>query len=341
MPSERKGQSRWALRLWVALIWSGTQACSLVSTDGTTWALTLTIPTQGATVQSGQSVPVAVAVGKERDLRAVQYYWYRLDEEPLATRRATAAPFTAAEGGSSLTGTVLVPPEALGAMRLLAVGEVTRGRLESYEEFDEVLVTVETSAVLTAIEFTVEKPWRFDSIGKRVVVPAVGQFNDGRLRPLTGPNVGSRFRSSDERVVLVDAVGNLQVKGAGKAQIIVEHREKVGMLGIIVEANGEVNRAPIADVVNEMHVRSGELVVLDGLLSRDPDGDQLRYDWKQIRGHRVGLINANDSKATFVAPIVSERKPYQFSLTVTDMAGPDTVKGADSVPAVMTVWVSP
>jgi K319L-like, PKD domain len=340
MRSQRERQHQWVLRRWIMLICAA-QACSLFSAVGTAWALKLTIPTQGTTVQSGQPVPVVVAVGKERSIRAVRYYWYRLDEEPLVTRRATAAPFTPAEAGSSLTGTVLVPAEALGAMRLLVVGEVARGRLESYEEFDEVLLTVETAAVLTSIEFTVEKPWRFDSIGKRVVVPAVGQFNDGRLRPLTGPNVGSRFRSSDERVVSVDTVGNLQVKGAGKAQIIVENRGKLGMLGIVVEASGEVNRAPIAEVVKELHVRSRELVVLNGLLSRDPDGDPLRYEWKQIRGHHVDLVNANESKATFVAPIVSERKPYQFSLTVTDMAGPDRVKGADSAPAVTTVWVSP
>jgi len=26
---------------------------------------------------------------------------------------------------------------------------------------------------------------------------------------------------------------------------------------------------------------------------------------------------------------------------VTDMAGPDTIKGADSAPAVVTVWITP
>jgi K319L-like, PKD domain len=309
--------------------------------EATVWALTLKTPTQGVVLQSGQWVPVAVAVGKDLNLRTLRFYWYRLDEEPLASRRAIPAPFTSTEAESPLTGKVLVPAEALGAMRLLAVGEMARGRLESYEEFDEVLVTVETAASPTAIEFAVEKPWRFDRIGKRTVVPAVGQFDDGTSRSLTGMNVGSRFQSSDERVVSVDPIGGLEVKGPGKAQVMVDYRGKSGVLEIIVEADDEVNRAPIAEVVKELHVRSGELVVLDGLRSRDPDGDPLRYEWRQIRGHRVGLTNVNESKATFVAPQVSERKPYQFSLTVSDMAGPDTIKGADSIPAVITVWVSP
>jgi len=82
-------------------------------------------------------------------------------------------------------------------------------------------------------------------------------------------------------------------------------------------------------------------VLLDGLRSRDPDGDPLHFEWKQIRGHRVILSNVNEAKATFVAPQVSEQKQYQFSLVVTDMAGPDTLKGADSAPAVVTVWITP
>ena len=341
MPCDRERPTRWGLRLWVLLILSGAHVFPFLWTEATVWALTFKTPTEGVVLQSGQWVPVAVAVGKDLNLQTLRFYWYRLDEEPLASRRAIPAPFTSTEAGSLLAGTVLVPVEALGAMRLLAVGEVARGRLESYEEFDEVLVTVETAALPTAIEFAVEKPWRLDRIGKRTVVPAVGQFDDGTLRSLTGLNVGSRFRSSDERVVLVDPIGGLQVKGAGKAQVIVDYRGKRGTLEIIVKADDEANRAPIAEVVNELHVRSGELVVLDGLRSRDPDGDPLRYEWKQIRGNRVGLTNPNESKATFVAPQVSSRKPYQFSLTVTDMAGPDTMKGADSVPAVITVWVSP
>src|SRR4029078_727522 len=102
-------------------------------------------------------------------------------------------------------------------MRLVAVGEVVRGRMESHEEFDEVLVTVRTTAELQAIEFTVEKPWIVQEIGKRVIVPAVGQFDDGVLRPLVGPSAGSHFRSSNEQVVSVDASGVLVPVGAGSA----------------------------------------------------------------------------------------------------------------------------
>ena len=116
-------------------------------------------------------------------------------------RRIMAAQLTKEKEGEKWVGTGVVPSDALGRMRLLAVGEVVRGRMESHEEFDEVLVTVETTAELQAIEFTVQKPWRLAQAGKRVMVPAVGQFSDGVSRPLVGPSAGSRFRSSDERVV--------------------------------------------------------------------------------------------------------------------------------------------
>jgi hypothetical protein len=226
-------------------------------------------------------------------------------------------------------------------MRLLAVGEVVGGRIASHEEFDEVLVTVGTTAELQTIEFTVQKPWRLTQAGKRMMVPAVGQFSDGVSRPLSGSSVGSRFHSSNERVVSVDAGGVLQVMGAGKATVDVENRGKTGTVDVIVETDGEPNRPPIAEVVRELHAKSGDLVLLDGLKSRDPDGDPLHFEWRQILGYRVILSNVNEAKATFVAPQVSEQKMYQFSLVVTDMAGPDTIKGADSPPAVVTVWISP
>ena len=314
----------------------------VVLVDGhSVWALTLTSPSQGAILQAGRLATVEVSVGKEFNLRTIHYYWYRPDEEPLASHQAHPAQFKPIRGESPFAGTVLVPTDALGTMRLLAVGEVVRGRLDSHEEFDEVLVTVETTAELQTIEFAAEKPWKMQQVGRRIVVPAIGQFSDGVLRPLSGSSTGTRFHSSDERIVSVDATGVLQVNGGGKAIVTVENSGKTGAVEVIVHGDEEPNRPPIAEVAKELHARSGELVLLDGLRSRDPDGDPLHFEWKQILGHRVILSNVNEAKATFVAPKVSERKRYQFSLVVTDMAGPDVMKGADSVPAIVTVWITP
>ena len=159
------------------------------------WSLTLTMPAAEAKVTAGQPLPVAVDVGKDVSLRRLHYYWYRIDEEPLASHQANPAPFTPSQDGAPFVGTVVVPADALGSMRLLVVGEVVQGRMESHEEFDEVLVNVGTAAELQTIEFTVQRPWRLAQTGKRVIIPAVGQFSDGVSRPLIGPGTGSRCYS--------------------------------------------------------------------------------------------------------------------------------------------------
>ena len=158
------------------------------------------------------------------------------------------------------------------------------------------------------------------------------------LRRRPGPCIVS----SDELVVQVDASGIVYVTGNGKARIIVESHGRSGVFeGVHVDADAAENRPPIARIASELNVKAGSLVVLDGLRSSDPDGDPLRYSWKQIRGHRVTLSNVNEAKATFVAPLLSRPKSFQFALTVMDMAGPDRVKGAESPPAIVTVVVSP
>lgn len=304
-------------------------------------AFTLSAPKPGVTVASGEPVSVSVEAEKDANLRGIKFYWYRADQEPIDSHQAEPAVFTPAADGASFAGLITVPADAMGVMRLLAVGEVTRGRLGGHEDFDEVLLTVQPKAALAVIEFAVEKPWRLNTIGKRVVVPAVGQFADEEVRPLTGPGTESEFRSSDERVVSVDPEGIVQVKGNGKAVVTVRNRGKEGRLTVVVEAEMILNHEPVARVPAELTVKAGHLVVLDGIQSRDPDGDPLHYEWKQLRGNKVALMNSNEAKATFMAPTVARRRQFQFSLQVTDMAGPDTVKGADSRPAIISVWVDP
>ncbi|HJT21506.1 MAG TPA: hypothetical protein VJ746_13605 [Nitrospira sp.] len=330
------------LKRWLPIV--SLSLMALVVLQPSVLAFTLTSPVEGAALKSGETVPVAVELGKDTNLRTIHYYWYRLDEEPLPTHQASPAsftPLTPPVEKDHMAGTVSVPAEALGTMRLLAVGEVVRGRLGIDEDFDEVMVAVEPAALLSSIDFAVQRPWRLDTIGKLLPVPVVGQFEDGVARPLSGPRTGSRFLSSNETVVSIDASGILRVVGNGRAQVIVENRGKTGTVDVIVEGDETPNRPPVAEVEKELRTKSGHLVLLDGLRSRDPDGDPLRYEWKQLRGYRIVLTNAQEVKATFVAPKVSEPKLLQFSLTVTDMAGPDTVKGAESSPAVISIWVDP
>jgi hypothetical protein len=123
--------------------------------------------------------------------------------------------------------------------------------------------------------------------------------------------------------------------------LTVVNRGKSGKLDVVVKGDAEPNRAPIADAGPDRTVKGGATVVLNGLQSTDPDGDPLKYEWMQTRGQKVSMLDLDTPRATFVAPKVSVKRLLQFRLKVTDMKGPDQVKGADSFPAVINVWVEP
>lgn len=70
----------------------------------------------------------------------------------------------------------------------------------------------------------------------------------------------------------------------------------------------------------------GNVVVLDGSCSTDPDGTIASHQWDQIADAApvVALQNANTSRASFAAPAVSQSTMFNFRLTVTDnSAAPD------------------
>lgn len=304
-------------------------------------AFRITSPTEAAVLKAGQPLDVTVDLGTETGVSRVLYYWYRLGDEPLVPQQAQLG--LAATGSSTppFGGTLVVPDGVIGTMRLLAVGEVTRGRLSGKEEFDEILVQVEPPSELTGIDFDVEKPWRLDTQGKIAEIPVIGQFADGRTRLLSGAPSGNSYASSNEKVVLSYPIGLLRVMGNGKATLTVKNRGREGRLDVVVKSDMEANEVPTARAGSDQTVNGGATILLNALGSTDADGDPLRYEWTQVRGNKVSLLDPNSPKATFVAPRVSAKRLLRFKLRVTDMRGPDTVKGADSLPAFVNVWVVP
>jgi hypothetical protein len=304
-------------------------------------AFTISSPPEHAVFKPGQPITLSVDLGTEIAVGRVRYYWYRLDEEPVVSQQAVPAVIGTATENPPFGGQATVPVDAVGMIRLLAVGEITSGRLAGREDFDEVVVYVEPTATLSRIEFEAEKPLRLNTLGKIMEIPAVGLFSDGVVRSIPGSTAGSSYRSSDEHVISVFPEGVLQVTGDGTASIMVANRGQQGVLDVVVKTDGEVNRSPIAQAGPDQVIKSGSKAILNGLHSADPDGDPLRYEWKQVRGNKVSLLDADTPKATFVAPKVSSKRLLRFRLQVTDMKGPDTVKGADSFPSFVNVWIEP
>jgi hypothetical protein len=313
-------------------------------------------PAEGATLTAGDKTPVHVDLGKDIGIIKVRYYWYGEQDDTLVEQDdATAigsiiAPVALvglAEHDPAFGGQLPVPLEGIGPMRLLAVAEISRGRLGTRSVFDEIMVQVEPKAELATIDFETNKPLQLgrtgqssafghvDSLGKVFELPVVGEFSDGVVRRISTPGTGTRYQSSDPQVIKILSGGLLQIVGNGKTTIQATNRGQQASLDVEVAVNEEPNEPPLADAGPHKTVRGGSKVKLSGLQSRDPEGEALFYSWSQVRGSKVSLLDVNGPEASFQAPHVSEPRTYRFKLRVTDK------KGADSVPAFVEVTVEP
>jgi len=83
------------------------------------------------------------------------------------------------------------------------------------------------------------------------------------------------------------------------------------------------NDAPVARVTNgDRTVDPGDIVLLDGAPSEDPNGGELSFQWSQSGGEpSVELSNAEESGAAFTAPEVDSETTLTFTLTVSDGQG--------------------
>jgi hypothetical protein len=174
-----------------------------------------------------------------------------------------------------------------------------------------------------------------DSLGKIFELPVVADFADGVTRRISTPASGTSYTSSNEKVIKVVAGGLFQIMGNGKTTLIASNRGKQASLDVNVNVNEEPNEPPIAEAGMNKSAKAGSRVQLSGLKSRDPEGEALYYSWSQVRGSKISLLDANNSEASFLAPIVSEPRTYRFKLRVTDKMG------ADSLPAFVEVTVEP
>jgi hypothetical protein len=339
-------------------------------------AFRIVSPADGATLTSDRPVPVEIEAGQEAGLVEVRYYWYPEQTESLVEQGAdrqspsqhgsistdkywqkdsvTGAPVVALPALTSTVdrlppygGQLPIPSDAIGRMRLLAIADISQGRLGRKTVFDEVFVTVQPAAELLSIDFETEKPLQLgragqssayghvDSLGKIFELPVVGEFADGISRPLSSPSSGTVYRSGDEHILKVLPDGLLQIAGIGKTTLTVTNRDKQATLDVRVEVNPEPNDPPIANAGTPKTVKAGSKVRLSGLQSRDPEGEALFYAWSQVRGSKVAMLDVNMPEPSFTAPYVSEKRTFRFKLRVTDK------KGADSVPAYVDVTVEP
>jgi hypothetical protein len=353
MKRETSNVKRGAWLHSVALL---TLAWSLGMTISTAHAFKIIEPAEGITLTSGTTVTARVDLGKDSGIVKVRYYWYGQQDETLVEQEdatatgsiiAPVALIGLADQDPAFGGALRVPKDGIGPMRLLAVAEISRGRLGTRSVFDEILVNVEPAASLTSIDFETDKPLQLgragqssafghvDSMGKVFELPVAGEFTDGVTRRISTVDSGTSYQSSNPKIIRVLSSGLLQIVGNGKTTVTVTNRGKQAALDVTVEVNEEPNEPPVADAGSNQIVKAGTKVKLSGLKSRDAEGEALYYAWSQVRGSKIALLDVNNAEASFLAPTVSEKRTYRFKLRVTDK------KGADSVPAFVDVTVEP
>jgi hypothetical protein len=341
-------------RQWKIGIVAGALGLSLMAQQAS--AFKILEPAEGAKLRADATITTNVDLGKDSNIVQVRYYWYSEQDDTLveqedATAMGSIVAPVALIGLSHhqppFGGPLLVPKDGIGPMRLLAVADISRGRLEKRSVFDEILVNVEPNATLVTIDFETDKPLQLgragqssafghvDSLGKIFQLPVMGEFTDGVVRRISGPASGTAYKSSNDKVIKVLRDGLLQIAGNGKTTVTVTNRGKEATLDIDVNVNDEPNQPPVADAGVNKTVKAGSKVKLSGLNSRDAEGEALYYSWSQVRGSKIPLLDVDNAEASFLAPIVSEKRAYRFKLRVTDK------KGADSVPAYVDVTVEP
>jgi len=90
------------------------------------------------------------------------------------------------------------------------------------------------------------------------------------------------------------------------------------VLSLIIEIPMPTNDAPIADAGADQTVNENGLVFLYAGRSFDANGDEVTYEWTQLSGPPVNLLQANAVTASFVAPLVDVDTLLEFQLTVSD-----------------------
>ena len=341
---------------WVRTFCLSTIASLLCLLPEQAQAFKIIEPVEGAKLTSGTTVIARVDLGKDSGIVQVRYYWYGEQEDTLVEQEdatatgsivAPVALIGLSDHSPAFGGPLRVPKDGIGPMRLLAVAEISRGRLGARSVFDEILVNVEPDVTLVTIEFETDKPLQLgrtgqssafghvDSLGKIFELPVVGDFADGITRRISSPASGTAYQSSNPKVIRVLPHGLLQIVGNGKTVLTVTNRGKQASLDVGVTVNDEPNEPPVADAGTNKTVKAGSKVKLSGLKSRDAEGEALYYAWSQVRGSKIALLDVDNAEASFLAPTVSEKRTYRFKLRVTDK------KGADGVPAFVDVTVEP
>ena len=300
------------------------------SADRESAGIQITAPEKAAVVRPGTLMKLKIGIPSGLPVAMVTY---TLLEGDLALEEKVQRPLSTASDMAPFEAEMLLPQEAVGSYRLLAVAQV-KERRGFYILFDETFFQVNPDAPLLALR--AESPVRFiNTIGEVQMLNVRGVYGDRIVRDLTSGNAGTVYRSSNEAVVRVNGDGRAQAVGMGTAEITAQNQGKEDKIRAVVEVRDTENRPPVADAGPDQTVRQGTRVRLDAIASADPEGENPFYYWSQVRGIPVDLLEPLSLRPYFTAPVVLRPHVLRFRLIVRDK------EEAESFPAYVNVTVVP
>lgn len=77
-----------------------------------------------------------------------------------------------------------------------------------------------------------------------------------------------------------------------------------------------LNQFPVANAGPDQTITENTTITLDGIASKDPDGNITSYFWRQISGPDVNLSDSSDSNPVFTAPNIINDTVLGFRLIV-------------------------
>jgi subtilisin family serine protease len=165
-------------------------------------------------------------------------------------------------------------------------------------------------------------------------VECAGRYTAASYEYLSGTSMATPHVTGVAALVLArnPAFSTAQIKG----RLLASTDAKASLAGKTV-SGGRINaskavgattanRPPVANAGPDRTVKRGVNVTLAGS-GTDPDGQTLRYSWRQVFGTTVTLRNATTPTAGFTAPTTTGT--LRFRLTVTDSQGASAVDDVD------------
>ena len=262
------------------------------------------------TVDAGSTVTLTGS-GSDADGSIVRYQWTQTAEVTvsLSTANQASASFVAPAGDASVT-----------LMFRLTVTD-DDGATAS----DEVSVTVQPRVPANQSPRANAGPDQTVDAGSMVTLAGSGSDSDGEITSYQWAQTGGPTVS----LSVTDQALSSFVAPEGDAAVMLTFRLTAtdddgatasDEVSVTVQPQAPANQPPSANAGPDQTVEAGSTLTLAGSGS-DADGSIARYQWTQMAGTTVSLLNADQASASFVAPTGNASVTLTFRLTVTDDDG--------------------